>query len=549
MLRSACHGLFDIASMLWFVRATNVRTARDLLKLLLPGYLVASLLIGWAARRRFRGANSYLNATRSLPSGVVVLSYVAANCGAFEVIGLSAVAAQYGVVAFHFYLIGAIPALLFSAFRFLPLYRTLSIRSVPQFLEIRYGPQMRLLNACVVACCLLLLAGVSLFAVAQFLEVVAGWSFLTGAIVTAIVVLAYILSGGLRATIYNEVLQLTVVLLGLVPLGFLSVRYLLITTRTDHISLGHLWAGMPTASVSSPFDVLGLTLGLGFVLGFGYWCTDFVLMQRAFTARTELAAQQIPLWSGLAKLFFALLVVCPGLVAARLFTQLGTTSRYEQALPLLMQSAYGPVMLSVGCTALAASLMSGVAANVAAFASVWTEDIYRTQLRPGRREEHYLIVSRCAIVFAATLAILDSSITFYFSSIMEHVQLIFTIFGTPLWTIFLIGIFSPHITTRGAFAGFFAGTFTSILHLILSVSGILRYGTMMSASFHSAIYAFLVTSLVAVCVSLFVESDCESRAGSTRWAKLQADHRVYGSTWALAIILMVLLLGLNWLLR
>jgi SSS family solute:Na+ symporter len=549
MLRSACHGWIGIASMLQFVGHTNTTKTRTLFELLLPGYLIVTLLIGWAARRRFRGANSYLNATRSLPSGVVVLSYIAANCGAFEVIALSAVAAQYGVVAFHFYLIGAIPAILFSALRLLPFYRTLSIRSVPQFLEIRYGLQMRLLNACVVACSLLLLGGVSLFAVAQFLEIAAGWSFITGAVTTAIVVLAYILLGGLRATIFNEVLQLAVVLLGLVPIGFLSVRYLLVTAGTDHASLGHLWVGMPAASVSSPFDVLGLTVGLGFVLGFGYWCTDFVLMQRAFTARTKLAAQQVPLWSGLAKLFFALLVVCPGLVAARLFTQLGGSARYEQALPLLMQRAYGPVMLSVGCTALAASLLSGVAANVAAFASVWTEDIYRAQLRPDRSEEHYLIVGRCAVVFAATLAVLDSSITFYFSNIMEHVQLIFTIFGTPLWAIFLVGLLSSRITTRSAFAGFFAGTCASILHLILSVSGYLRYGTMMSASFHSAIYAFFVTCLVSTCVSMFMRSDYESEAGLARWSQLKSSHRVYRSTWALAVSLMVLLLGLNWLLR
>jgi solute:Na+ symporter, SSS family len=216
---------------------------------------------------------------------------------------------------------------------------------------------------------------------------------------------------------------------------------------------------------------------------------------------------------------------------------------------LLMQKAYGPVMLSVGCTALAASLLSGVAANVAAFASVWTEDIYRTRLRPGRREEHYLIVGRCAVVFAATLAVLDSSITFYFSNMMEHVQLIFTIFGTPFWAIFLVGILSSRITTRGAFAGFLAGMCTSILHLILSISGYLRYGSMMSASFHSAIYAFFVTCLVAVCCTIFGRSDYETTEGVVRWSQLKSTHRVYRSTWILAIVLVVLLLGLNWLLR
>lgn len=524
-------------------------TARTLFVVLLPLYLGISLLIGWVSRRHIRESNSFLNASRSLPLGIVVFACVAANCGAFEVIGMSAAAAQYGIVAAHFFLIGAIPAILFCSLRLMPIYRALSVRSVPQFLELRYGRRMRLLNAGVVGCTLLLLGGISLFAVAQFLEVVAGWSFWTSSLASATVVLVYVVLGGLRATIYNELLQLAVVLLGLLPLGFSSLRFLSRESSTSDVSFGHLWVGLPIASVSSPFDVLGVLVGLGFVLGAGYWCTDFVLMQRAFTARTEQAAQQAPLWTGLSKLFFAVLVICPGLVAARLFSHLGTGARYEQAMPLLMQRTYGPVMLSIGSTALAASLLSGVGANVAAFASLWTEDIYRSYLRHGRSEHHYLLVGRCAAVFAVTVAILDSSITFRFGNIIEHVQVIFTLFGTPFWAIFLMGVLTRRIKTTGAFAGFFAGLAVAATHLALSTFDVLRYGTIMSASFHSAIYAFVTACLTAVVVSFFARSSDDQGARDLLDGAAHVRSRVSASTWTLAAVLLSLLMGIDWYLR
>ncbi len=540
---------FALALKLPSVRTGILTTEKTLIGLLLPAYLMVSLVIGWAARRHFQGANSFLNASRSLPIGIVVLACVAANCGAFEVIGMSSVAAQYGIVASHFYLMGAIPAILYSALELMPIYRALSIRSVPQFLEIRYGRKMRLLNACVVACTLLLLGGISLFAVSQFLEVIVGWSFHTGAILSAVVVLVYILLGGIRATIYNEVLQLSVVLLGLLPVGIFSVRFLVHESRTTHVPVGHLWIGLPLVSVSSPFDVFGIALGLGLVLSFSYWCTDFVLMQRAFTARTEQAAQQVPLWTGLAKLFFALLVVCPGLVAARLFSQLGVGARYEQALPLLMQRTYGPLMFGLGCTALAASLLSGVGANAAAFASVWTEDIYRAYLRPARSEPHYLAVGRCAVIFAIVVAVLDSSITFHFSNMMEHVQLVLTIFGTPFWAIFLLGILSLRITTSGALAGFVTGLCVSVAHLILSASRLLPYTTSMSASFHSAVYSFTATCIVAIAISILQRPAREPAADRLVLTGIRARSAVHHSTWFLVATLLILLIVIDWVLR
>ena len=215
----------------------------------------------------------------------------------------------------------------------------------------------------------------------QVLQVVVGLTFATSILLSAGVVLAYVVLGGIRATIYNEVFQLIVMVAGLVPLAVRSI-HLGVSSRVEPLSSRHhLWAGMPLASNTASVDSLGVVVGLGFVLSFGYWCTDFVLMQRAFAARTETEARQVPLWAGFVKLAFALVVILPGLAAYRVLPQLGGSIRFDQALPALMNLVYGPTMLGVGLTALVASLMSGLAANVSGVAAIWTEDIYRSRIR------------------------------------------------------------------------------------------------------------------------------------------------------------------------
>ena len=361
---------------------------------ILPLYFLVTIVIGWLARSGTRSSRAFLNASRSLPLTVVVAAYLAANCGALEIVGLSAMAAQYGVQAFHFYWIGAIPAMIFLALWMMPVYRRSQIASVPEYLERRFGPNVRLLNAVITALILLLLAGVSLYAMAQVLEVIVGLSFGVGILLSAGVVLTYILLGGLKATIYNEVFQLFVMVVGLVPLACRSWRLL----HTAHLALPeqsrHLWRDLPLASTHAPLDKTGVIVGLGFVLSFGYWCTDFVLMQRAFTARTEQEARQVPLWAGFGKLCFALMVVLPGLAAGRLLPALAQSQHFDQALPRVMVDLYGPVMLALGITAIVASLMSGLAANVSAFASVATNDIYRARVRRHADDTHYLRVGR-----------------------------------------------------------------------------------------------------------------------------------------------------------
>lgn len=456
---------------------------------ILPAYFALTLVIGWFSKRRGETANSFLNASRSLPLWIVSASFLAANCGALEIVGLSAMAAQYGVQAFHFYWIGAIPAMVFLALWMMPIYISSGIRSIPEYLAVRFGPGVRLLNAAIVAATMLMLAGISLYAMAQVLEVVIGLPFLAGVLVSAGIVLIYALLGGVKATIYTEVFQLLVMIAGLLPLCLRSLPYLP-NARALHTSQWHLWQATPAFSTQAPMDSFGVVFGLGFVLSFGYWCTDFVLMQRALASRSESEARQVPLWAGFGKLAFSLIVVLPGLAACRLFPQLGHSERFDQALPRMMATFYGPTMLGVGLTALAASLMSGLAANVSGFASVWTEDIYRSWLVRDRPDSHYIRMGRGSTAIAILLSILASFISFFFSNLMDHIQLIFSLTNAPFWAIFLLGMTVKRATARGAFYGLSTGVLLGIVHHLCVYRHWLVYGSVMSANFHVAIYSF-----------------------------------------------------------
>jgi SSS family solute:Na+ symporter len=509
---------------------------------ILPVYFIATILIGWLAHRRSESSNAFLNASRSLPLAVVTAAYLAANCGALEVVGLSAMAAQYGAVAFHFYWIGAVPAMIFLALWMMPVYRRSKVRSIPEYLEQRYGSGIRLLNACILAIMMLLFAGISLYAMAQVLQVVIGLRFATSILLSASVVLVYVLIGGVRATIYNEVFQLVVMVAGLLPLAIRSAHHGAISASAE--AHNHLWRNLPLASRAAPLDVLGTVVGLAFVLSFGYWCTDFVLMQRAFTARTDNDARKVPLLAGFGKLGFSLLVVLPGLAASRLVPGLGHTERFDQALPALMRLLYGPVMLGVGLTALAASLMSGLAANISAFAALWTEDIYRAHLVRSKPDHHYLRVGRVATIAAIAVSTLTSYINFLFSDLMEHVQLIFSVFGAPFFAIFLLGMTTRRVNQRGAIAGFLAGTAVALLHLLAVGLGWLHYGSMMSANFYVAIYAFCTSVIIALIASSFGRAASDEQSG----AALQMSFRTSSNQpllWILSALLLAACISLN----
>jgi Na+/proline symporter len=360
--------------------------------IIFPFYLVVIVLISWVSRRRWQTANDYLNASRSLPTWAAALSLLAYNCGSIEVIGMSAMAAQYGVQALHFYWVGGIPGMIFLGIVVLPVYMRTGARSLPQYLGMRFGTRVRLLNAGISMAGAAGFAGVAIYALAQVLHVLLGWNLPVGALISASLVLVYVLVGGLRATIFTSVFQLFVMIAGLTPLFFLTVHFTAATfaQRPDR---WHLWRPLPLVNPNASLDCIGVAFGLGFVISFSYWCTDFVLIQRALTARTVEAARKVPLLAGFGKLAFGPLIVLPGVAAPALLRGTHWLS-FDESIPALMSLTYGPTLLAVGTSALLASLMAGLAGNVSGFSALWTEEIYRTCLRPDRSEQHYI----CACV-------------------------------------------------------------------------------------------------------------------------------------------------------
>jgi len=513
---------------------------------ILPLYFAITVLVGWLARRK-QTANQFLSASRSIPLWIASSAYLAANCGALEIVGLSAMAAQYGVQAFHFYWIGAIPGIVFLALWMMPVYRQSGVRSVPEYLELRYGPSLRLLNAAVLGTTMLLLGGISLYAMGQTLEVLVGISFIPSIAISASVVLIYVLLGGIKATIYNEVFQLIVMIAGIAPIAWLS-RSQIAPSRLTGTQF-HLWTGLPFAAPAAPLDAIGVIFGLGFVLSFAYWCTDFVQMQRAFTARTEAEARQVPLWAGFGKLAFSLIVVLPGIAASRLIPSLQQNHHFDQALPQLMNLFYGPTMLGLGLTALAASLMSGLAANVSAVAAIWTEDIYRSRLRPNQTDRHYLAIGRATTILATVICCFASFIDFLFNNLMEHVQLIFSIFGAPFWAIFLLGMLSRRITERAALVAFTGGSLFALAHLAAFTLGYIHYGSIMNANFHAAIYTFAVAVALATAVSRFGPRPRIERESVLIFRWKLGNSLASPLLWTLAILLLATCAAFNWVWR
>jgi SSS family solute:Na+ symporter len=452
------------------------------------------VLIGWASRRRWQSSNEYLNASRSLPVWAAALSLLAYNCGSIEVIGMSAMAAQYGVQALHFYWIGGIPGMIFLGIVVLPIYMRTGARSLPQYLGMRFGARVRLLNAGISMAGTVGFAGVAIYALAQVLHVILGLDLLVGALSCVSVVLVYVLVGGLRATMFTSVFQLFVMIAGLTPLFFLTVHFN-VATFAQRADRWHLWRPLPLINSHASLDDIGVVIGLGFVISFSYFCTDFVLIQRALTARTIEAARKVPILAGFGKLAFGPLIVLPGVAAPELLR--GTHwSSFDQSIPALMALAYGPKLLALGASALVASLMAGLAGNVSGFSALWTEEIYRPYLRPGQSEKQYVRIGRVAIVASFALSLLAAYLTLFFRNLMEFLQLIAAMLYAPVFAAVLAGLFSRRITERGALVGILAGVFSAFGLQASTWGGLIHFGSQMTLNFYAAMLSFAVTALI-----------------------------------------------------
>lgn len=458
-------------------------------------YFVGLTAVGILSSRHKGDSNQYLNATSSLPVWVCAAACIAANCGSLDLFAMMALGAQYGMLACHFYWIGAIPGLLAVAFWLLPAYKRSRHPTILDFIDRHYGNATRSMVALCMAAMMLLIAGVSLCAVAQTVTAFAGWSFLRGVLVAASVVLFYTWIGGFRATVYTELFHFALVLVAVVPLLFLMARELGGFGRLladIPASRFHAWRGVPFFAPHAVMDRFGLIFGLGLVLGCGFWSTDFVQMQRALAVRHERNAPFIPLSIGLAKLVFALLIALAGVAAPLVLAQARLGSNWNATLPSLMLHYYSSFWLVFGFMGLAASLISTFSNNVAGFTSAWVQGIYQQWICPHARDEHYTQVSRLTNVAAVLLAVGTAYFALGFQSLMEYIQLILATFNAPLFALVALAVILPRRAAQGGRAGFLLGLAFSVVHQILVMAHVLRYGSQMAANFYGAIFGFSV---------------------------------------------------------
>jgi SSS family solute:Na+ symporter len=475
-------------------------------------YFVVTLGIGFVLRTRMKSSEDFFLSGRSLPSWVTGLAFVGANLGALEILGMGANAAQYGVLQAHFYWIGAIPAMLFVAIFMMPFYYGSKAHSVPGFLKLRYNEATRGFNAVSFAVLTLLTSGINMYAAALVFNVLLGWSLPACIWLSALFIMVYIMLGGLTSSIYNETLQFFLIVAGLLPLsivGLINVGgWSGLEAKVNNPAFFHLWAG--TAGNNNPFGVnfIGIILGLGFVLSFGYWCTDFLVVQRALAAEDEAAAERTPLIAAFPKLFFPFLAIVPGLIALSVFPFLGKTAgfqnSYNMAIPYAMVHYFPSGLLGLGLTALLASFMSGMAGNVTAFNTVWTYDLYRSYIKPNAPDTHYLWMGRIITVVGIILSVGTAYLASNFNSIMDYVQVLFSVFNAPLLATFLLGMFWKRTTPWGGFWGLLVGTLSSIaLWVGEQFLNLFSLGSSEGSSMWRALIAWGLCFVVTIVVSLF----------------------------------------------
>jgi len=579
-------------------------------------YFVFVLGIGVVLRRRVKTSMDFFLAGRAIPAWVAGLAFISANLGAQEVIGMAASGAKYGIATSHFYWIGAIPAMVFVGLFMMPFYYGSRARSVPEYLRLRFDEKTRGLNAISFAAMTVFSSGISMYAMArliqtlhildapfQLLSLPQEWIFHISIIFSALVVLAYIFLGGLSSAIYNEVLQFFLIVAGFLPLVWLGLKNvggwqgIVARLPSDYT---HSWIGMRSPDTNRlGVEWFGLVMGLGFVLSFGYWCTDFLVIQRAMAADSMDAARRTPLIAAIPKMFFPFLVILPGLIAVALPTQptRGFTAYPGQALPqgeglipvkvdarthkLQVDRNGAPVLdydlaipnmllhyfptgiLGLGLTALLASFMSGMAGNVTAFNTVWTYDIYQSYIRPKASDRDYLVMGRMATVFGIGLSVVAAYAATRFNNIMDMLQLVFAFVNAPLFATFLLGMFWKRATGHGAFVGLISGTMAAALHDGLTlpagaVPGIKgawlgpvlhAYPSEMAQNFWTAIFAWTTCFVVTIVVSLLTRPrDAKELVGLVySMTERPTEHHLppykRPATLAVAVIVMAIILN------
>ena len=599
-------------------------TSVDWLIMLL--YFVFVLGIGFALKRYMKTSKDFFQAGRALPAWICGLAFISANLGAQEVIGMGASGAKYGLETAQFYGIGAIPAMIFVGIFMMPFYYGSKARSVPEFLRLRYDEKTRALNACSFAVMTVFSSGISMYAMARLIQALhvfdglfralglpSGGIFTFSIVLSAIIVLLYIFLGGLTSAIYNEVLQFFLIIAGFLPLVILGLKNIGGWSGLKAalpVQYMHEWKGVMHASTNPMgIDIIGIGIGLGFVLGSGYWCTDFLVIQTAMASHNMDSARRVPLIAAIPKMVFPFLVILPGLLAIAIATPHTTTVvrnengviyhetnvvpkeveegrglvpakinpvtgqpmldasghpllDYDMATPNLLLHYFPTGILGLGLTALLASFMSGMAGNVTAFNTVFTYDLYQSYIHKGASDKHYLAVGRWATVGGILFSIGTAFAVISFNNILDILQLVFSIVNAPLFATFLLGMFSKRTTGHGAFAGLVAGTSAALLHHGLTlpiearpgihggwITVLHHYPSDMAQNFYGAIFAFGTNLVVAVVVSLCTKPRPEAELVGLVHSLTPKPPREHNRWWkspeALAVAILICAIALN----
>jgi solute:Na+ symporter, SSS family len=498
---------------------------------IIAAYFVFVIAIGFYLKGLTKTGEDFFLAGREMTAWIAGLSFLAANLGALELMGWAAAAYQYGILATHWYWIGAIPAMLFLGIVMMPFYYISKTHSVPGYLQLRYGEPARALAAISFGFMTVLMSGINMYSMALVMKVVLGWDIHFSIWVSSLTVGIYVFLGGLLSAIFNEVLQFVLIwlgsllipILGLMEAGGWSGMTARIHHNFPHGDYTHLWRTMGHFA-GNPMGIhwTGIVFGLGWVISFGYWTTDFLVVQRVLAARDLRSAKLAPIIGASFKMVVPFIVILPGLLGLALlpFKLTGETQAlatgghsYNEVLPLMLARYCGPGLLGLGITALIAGFMSGMAGNVSAFATVWTYDIYRAYLRPSASDTHYVSVGRWCTILGVLVSIGTAYVVMQFASIMDYVQALFSFFIAPLFGTVLLGMLWKRTTPAGGFWGLLAGTCSSIgmwawvklNPAALRFIALSPHAKDMAENMYRALWSWIVCVSVTVLVTLVTE--------------------------------------------
>ena len=552
-------------------------------------YFLVVLGIGFVARSQVSDSLDFFLSGRSLPAWVTGLAFISANLGAVEIMGMSASGAEFGIPTVHYFWVGAVPAMLFLGVVMMPFYYGSKVRSVPEFMLRRFGPGAHLVNSISFAVAQLLIAGVNLYLLGTILRAMLGWSLWVALIVAAVIVLSYITLGGLSAAIYNEVLQFFVIVAGLLPLTLIGLHKIGwwdgLTSSIEKAAAGgagppaeqqlNSWPGQALSGIESPvMSVIGIVFGLGFVLSFGYWTTNFVEVQRAMASDSMASARKTPIIGSFPKMFVPFITILPGMIGAVLVAEIvdlkaggtptggtsGDAVTYNDTLLYLMRDVLPNGLLGLALTGLLAAFMAGMAANISAFNTVFSYDLWQTYFVKDRDDDYYLRIGRVATVAAAAIAILTATFASQFSNIMDYLQTLFGFFNAPLFATFILGMFWKRMTATAGWVGLVAGTLSAVTVAILTEdafgslsTGVIPIGGQ-GAAFLAASVAFVVDVALSIVVSLATRPKADEELVGLVYSVTPKDKRTdpkehtypwYRRTVPLACVSLVMVTVLN----